>query len=120
MGEHVDGPRTLQGYARLDGNWSQLFDDGKATYFNPDEPDLFNAKTLPSFASYQGGRTPSLFLQELAHLASLLSAVALSTLRNDIDGSMSPLGLYHPGSPWPEVDSDNIENFSLSGPWYKR
>jgi hypothetical protein len=34
---------------------------------------------------------PSLFLQELAHLSSLLSAVAMSTLRNDIEMAESPL-----------------------------
>ena len=34
---------------------------------------------------------PSLFLQELAHLLSLLSAVALSTLRADAEGTESPL-----------------------------
>jgi len=50
------------------------------------------------------GRTPSLFLQELAHLASLLCAVALTTLRNDMDDVESPLGVYTPGQKWPEVD----------------
>ena len=30
--------------------------------------------------------------------------VALSTLRNDVEGVASLLYLYHPGSPWPEVD----------------
>jgi hypothetical protein len=47
-----------------------------------------------------------LFLQELAHLCSLLNAVALSTLRNDIDGAESPLGIYVPGAPWPEANPD--------------
>jgi hypothetical protein len=45
------------------------------------------------YASRLAGRTPPLFLQELAHLCSLLVAVAYSTLRNDIDGAESPLGL---------------------------
>jgi hypothetical protein len=34
---------------------------------------------------------PSLFLQEAAHLMSLLSAVAMSTLRNDMEQADSPL-----------------------------
>ncbi len=51
---------------------------------------------------------PSLFLQETAHLLSLLSAVALSTLRNDIDIAASPLTPYNPGVPWPDVDPDNL------------
>lgn len=48
---------------------------------------------------------PSLFLQEAAHLISLLNAVALSTLRNDIDQAASPVTPYYPGQPWPCVDS---------------
>ena len=51
---------------------------------------------------------PSLFLQETAHLISLLNAVALSTLRNDIDIAASPITPYIPGVPWPDVDPDNL------------
>jgi hypothetical protein len=40
---------------------------------------------------------PSLFLQELAHLFSLLSGVAMSTLRNDLDCAEIPLVEYFPG-----------------------
>ena len=43
---------------------------------------------------------PSLFLQETAHLISLLSAVAMSTLRSDIDQAVSPVVAYVPGMPW--------------------
>jgi hypothetical protein len=67
------------------------------------------------FASIQGGRTPPLFLQELAHLSSLLVAVALSTLRNDIQGSESPLAFFEPGDPWPEVDPDKDEWLKVNG-----
>ncbi len=49
---------------------------------------------------------PSLFLQEMAHLLSLLSAVAMSTLRNPLEGTESPLVRYVPNKPWPPVDSD--------------
>jgi Bestrophin, RFP-TM, chloride channel len=46
-----------------------------------------------------------LFLQETAHLLSLLSAVALSTLRNDMECVESPITEYHVGQEWPAVDS---------------
>jgi Bestrophin, RFP-TM, chloride channel len=51
---------------------------------------------------------PSLFLQETAHLVSLLNAVALSTLRNDIDQAATPVTPYIPGQPWPCVNPDNL------------
>jgi hypothetical protein len=51
---------------------------------------------------------PALFLQELAHLSSLMNAVALSTLRNDVEGAESPLDVYDPGADWPEVDPGKI------------
>jgi len=53
---------------------------------------------------------PSPFLQELVHKFSLMNAVALATLRNDIDGAPSPLTGYIPGSPWPAVDPVKIPN----------
>jgi Bestrophin, RFP-TM, chloride channel len=49
---------------------------------------------------------PPLFLQEAAHLLSLLSAVAFSTLRNDLEHAASPLITFVPGAPWPHVDPD--------------
>jgi predicted membrane chloride channel (bestrophin family) len=104
-------PAPLLGRGRLDGNWGALFDDGKATYYDPQNPDAVDPM---GFASLQGGRTPPLFLQELAHLASLLLAVAFATLRNDIDGAQSPLDFYEPGSPWPAVDPDKDQWTKLS------
>ena len=50
---------------------------------------------------------PSLFLQESAHLLSLLSAVAMSTLRNDVEAAESPLATFRCGAPWPAVDPDS-------------
>jgi len=50
----------------------------------------------------------SLFLQELGHRISLLSAVALSTLRNDMEEAQSPLIMHKPGEPWPPVDPDSF------------
>ena len=50
--------------------------------------------------------SPPLFLQEVAHLLSLLSAVAFSTLRNDLEQADSPLITFIPNAPWPHVDPD--------------
>jgi hypothetical protein len=52
-------------------------------------------------------KKPSLFLQEGAHLLSLLSAVAMSTLRNDVEAAESPLSVFKRGAPWPAVDPDH-------------
>lgn len=48
------------------------------------------------------------FLQESAHLYSLLSAVALATLRNDIPEVEPPLARWEPDDAFPPVDPDNI------------
>lgn len=76
---------------------------------------MLNINTFPSsqvpnenFGSRPNGQTPPLFLQELAHLSSLLCAVALSTLRNDIEDKESPLDIYFPGSPLPAADPDKL------------
>ena len=45
---------------------------------------------------------------ELAHLSLLLCAVALTTLRNDLDYVESPLDVYIPSQPWPVADLNNI------------
>lgn len=50
--------------------------------------------------------SPCLFLEEVAHLLSLMSAVAVSTLRNDSEEAESPLMEFVPGLPWPKVDPD--------------
>jgi hypothetical protein len=53
-------------------------------------------------------RGPSLFLQETAHLISLLSAVAMATLRNDMDDVELSLAKFTPGAPWPALDPDDL------------
>ena len=53
-----------------------------------------------------GVDTPSLFLQESAHLLSLMSAVAMSTLRSNMMDDEPPLVEHVPGRPWPPVDPD--------------
>ena len=110
---NLDGPPApLIGRGRLDGNWGKFFNDGKSTFFDKLNPDSMDPM---GFASTQGGRTPALFLQELAHLSSLLVAVAFSTLRNDEEGAASPLDFYEPGSAWPEVDPDKDEWLKVNG-----
>lgn len=103
-------PVALDGEPKLDGNWSALFDDGRSTYVDLKDPSKKDPK---GFASIHGGRTPSLFLQELAHLASLTIAVALSTLRNDVEGAESPLDIYVPGSEWPKVDPHEVNDLAF-------
>ena len=95
----------LDGKKGLDGGWQELFDDDTSTYYKYPEQWELDPR---GFASTKGGRTPALFLQELAHLSSLLNAVALSTLRNDVEGAESPLDVYEPGAPWPEVDPGKL------------
>jgi len=58
---------------------------------------------------------PSLFLQELCHLASLLNAVALSTLRNESDNNINALGEYVLNKPWPSVDAEDLNRFDAYG-----
>lgn len=102
-------PSPLEGLPRLDGGWADYFQTSgdKATSFDSRHPKY---RDVAGFSSHQGGRTAPLFLQELCHLASLLSAVALSTLRNNVEGAQStlesPLDVYQPGSPLPPVDPD--------------
>jgi len=71
---------------------------------------------LQSVANLSGGMmedSPSLFLQEAAHLLSLLSAVAFTTLRNDAHKAPAPLAEYTVGSRWPSADpdADNDQNY---------
>ena len=107
-------PEPLEGEPQLDGGWGPWFKDGRTTHFDPQNPEY---KDPMGFASIQGGRTPALFLQELAHLASLAMAVALSTLRNDVEGAESPLDIYIPGSNWPAVDPSEVDALAFESSW---
>ena len=113
---HTPGPNQLVGPPRLDGGWGMVYPNEitgapTATHYdinkNPSASQIDPAN-VEGFASTKGGRTPSLFLQELAHLSSLMCAVAMTTLRNDLDDVESPLGVYSPGKPWPEADPLNL------------
>ena len=79
---------------------------------------IFSARAgmsrLRSQARLDGGMDskPSPFLEEAAHLLSLLSAVALATLRNDLEGTESPLIEFEAGKPWPDVDPGNYTDAS--------
>jgi len=86
---------------------SKLF--GKPPSFRKSPGQQPEIQELKSESRLDGGmeEAPSLFLQEAVHLISLMSAVALSTLRVDIEGAESPLIPYIPGAPWPPVDPDN-------------
>lgn len=77
--------------------------------FRDDRPSITRQATLRRIRPARTP-TPSLFLQELAHLSSLLSAVAMSTLRNDIEMAESPLTEYIPGQPWPPMDPDQLSS----------
>ena len=55
------------------------------------------------------GTYEPLFLEEAAHLLSLLSAVAFSTLRNDVEYADSPLITFDPREPFPHVDPDDYK-----------
>ena len=103
----IRDPQYLLGEGRNGGGWGSVFDDmGSSTFYDMNDPTTWYEDRQRGFASEAGGRTPALFLQELVHESSLLTAVAMSTLRNDIEGAPSPLGIHIPGSDFPEVDPD--------------
>jgi len=114
----VDNTHHLIGRGRLDGGLGSLFGDSTSTFYdNNSNPRDSKRGEVKGFANtYPGGRTPSLFLQELVHLTSLVNAVAFSTLRNDIEGGHSPLDMYHPGAKLPKADpkkhKKEVENWT--------
>lgn len=66
---------------------------------------------ITSVSKLDGGlaKEPSLFLQEFAHMMSLTSAVALSTLRGDFEGTDLPIIEYTIGEALPPVDPDHLD-----------
>lgn len=54
------------------------------------------------------GFAPSDFLEEMVHLYSLLNAVAMASLRSDVEGCPSPLAEYIPNRPFPPYNSDHF------------
>lgn len=53
--------------------------------------------------------TASPFLQELLHLYSLLNAVAMASLRHDVEGCPSPLTTYLPNQPFPPYNPNEFQ-----------
>jgi hypothetical protein len=99
----------------------QLLNSSGDVQYSRETAAVRNARLLELRSGYSGKShditttrsaripAPSLFLQETAHLFSLLNAVALSTLRNDIAiAAWSPVTPYIPGVPWPDADPDNL------------
>ena len=91
---------------RLPGDGTEEGEGGKAEF-----------KTTPS--------RPSLLLQECVHLTSLLSAVALSTLRCcDRDDIESNLTEFDPNEGWPAMDSEqdiaSLAKYGYRSNWFAR
>lgn len=53
---------------------------------------------------------PSGFLEEAVHLYSLLNAVAMASLRHDVEGCPSPLAEYIPNRPLPPYNPDHFQH----------
>ncbi|KAG7355182.1 bestrophin, RFP-TM, chloride channel [Nitzschia inconspicua] len=73
------------------------------------EEEIDSSSTTSSMSTEEGDLLPSLFLQEAAHLFSLTSAVAMASLRADLEGCASPLVEYVPGQPFPPVNPDEMK-----------
>lgn len=72
----------------------------------PTDSVILSRKTRGIWAD---GQHEPLFLEEAAHLLSLLSAVAFATLRNDVEGAESPIITFDPREPFPHVDPDDYK-----------
>ena len=83
--------------------WRSSFPSAKGIDWSKDD-----RKRPSDLTGMDSTEVPSLFLQETAHLFSLLSAVAMSSLRADIEGCQSPLTEYIPNQPWPPVNPNEL------------
>mmetsp|Transcript_6211 Transcript_6211/g.9062 ORF Transcript_6211/g.9062 Transcript_6211/m.9062 type:complete len:584 (-) Transcript_6211:147-1898(-) len=106
---------TMHNSAKLSSMFEQhgLNNVGSGEPFVIDQPPFLQHSEVGMFgASHLNGGvsgTPSLFLQELAHLASLLNAVALSTLRNEIETAKAPLRESPVDGNWPPDDTSDMK-----------
>ena len=129
----VDGPTDGGAGADKDGRGTPTADaEGRSSRTNSDTATSLRGtvRSVKSINSTSGKSrreldlttdpeiVTSAFLQEAAHLLSLLSAVAMSTLRNDVEHAESPLATFHKGRPWPHVDPDSYSADVRSG-WAK-
>lgn len=104
MGSRVKSAQSLDEMGRLGSsgcNGSNLLSEA-----TDDDADTSSSNTT---SIEQCGLLPSLFLQEAAHLFSLMSAVAMASLRADLEGCASPLVEYVPGQPFPPVNPDEMK-----------
>lgn len=102
----INAEKSIRSFAVYDGESKSITSLRKRTPFT----ERSGISRIHSVAKLDGGmddeKAPSLFLQEASHLLSLLSAVAFTTLRSDLQKAPAPLAEYVAGSPWPSVDPD--------------
>jgi hypothetical protein len=84
--------------------FNEEYDGGSTSQFTSRARHLM---TQGKMMQTEDDSPPALFLEEAAHLLSLLSAMAMCTLRNDLPEAESPLIEFIPGAPWPHVDPDD-------------
>lgn len=87
--QSINTPKTSKGHRRI-----------TSRTFLSKSHEVVPKEKLTTVGLEEKELLPSLFLQESAHLISLLSAVALSTLRNEIEGVEAPLCEFVPGKAW--------------------
>ena len=82
----------------------------------PQVPDYYPQRTIHTPTGNTIPSVPSFFLEQGAHLVSLLSAVALTTLRcEDTDSMKAPLVEFIPDQEWPHYNSDNDSDMKFYG-----
>jgi len=82
----------------------------------PQVPDFYPQRTMHTSTGKTIPSVPSLFLEQGAHFVSLLSAVALTTLRcEDTDSMKAPIVEFIPNLEWPHYNSDNDSDMKLYG-----
>lgn len=74
-----------------------------------DRKDRFSMSSIMAASQRSTSEfAPSDFLEEMVHLYSLLNAVAMASLRSDVEGCPSPLAEYIPNRPFPPYNSDHF------------
>ena len=101
---------------RIDGGWGMIYTYDNNVTTSPLYSDIITKyiesaraveiySALPIKSSWARNKTPSLFLQELAHLSSLCVAVSFCTLRNNAtDSCLDALRSYVVHQPWPPAN----------------
>jgi len=82
----------------------------------PQVPGFYPQRTIHTPTGKTIPSVPSLFLEQGAHFVSLLSAVALTTLRcEDTDSMKAPLVEFIPNLEWPHYNSNHDSDMKLYG-----